>query len=216
MSTVEQLSQYFKASFAYVVAEGDRLVMLAALYNRKESPDLYQERTKRPSRTRVIQKKLKKEFSIPGLPKWGATAVRGDLMDTKEHIRKFIDYVNELPATDLEDAWQACGHAYRTHMEEKHVPIQLNPEESLLAVLADLSTKRSGGRIQQPLCYSALAVLFESLSGHFEVTTKKVFAGDAQSGMKGDIEIRLSGRVVAAFEIKAHVVDDQKIRVPSR
>ena len=193
-------------------AEGDRCVMFAALYNRKEETSLIQERHKRPERTRVIHKILLKEFSIKGLPKWGATAVRGDLNDSKEHIRLFIDAINNLDPNEIEDAWQRCCVAYRDRMAKLHVPIKLNETESLIDLILMLVNKKSGGRVQQPLCAASTEILFSSIGEEYEVRTKKVFAGDAQSKALGDIQVHKSGELVLAIEVKAHRVDDEKIR----
>jgi hypothetical protein len=203
---VETLVRYFEDSFGHP-AEGDRCVMLAALYNRLMDPSLKQERTRRPERTRVIHKILEKTFGIPGLPKWGATAVRGNLMDNKEHIRRFIDLVNNLPTEQVHKAWQSCGKRYREILEKKHVPIALNPRASAIEVLIQLAERALGGRIQQPLCYAALSVFYESQGKDYVVLSKRVFAGDAQSGILGDITVKREDAVVAVVEVKAHIVD---------
>jgi hypothetical protein len=184
---------------------------MAALYNRLQNPDLHQPREERPHRTRTIHKYLYEEFEIPGLPKWGATAVRGNLMDDKEHIRRFIDHVNELPEEKLREAWMACGEAYRRQMEEKRTEIILNPEDSLLSVIGDLIEKRSTGQVQQPLCYAVLSVYHEMIDSDLDVQTKAVYAGDDQSGTKGDVQVEDGDEIVAAYEVKAHKVDGQKV-----
>ena len=211
MSTVDLLLKTFLASFTAGVKEGDRCVMAAALYNRVVDPTLQQERQKRPERTRVIQTVLHEQFAINGLPKWGATAVRGDLMDSKEHIRAFIDLVNNLEPSSLRDAWKRFGAAYKTEMEKLYKPIQLNPRESIVEQIGDLGKRPSGGRIQQPLCYAVIDYIVRGLGSDYKVSRKRVFAGDQQSGQKGDIQVSFSGKAVAAFEIKAHLVDSNKV-----
>lgn len=211
MNSIENCVKVLKESYQHD-AEGDRCVMFAALYNKKEDPSLIQERHKRPERTRVIHKKLEAEFSIKGLPKWGATAVRGDLMDNKEHIRKFIDAVNHLSQQDVQEAWVACCHEYKNRMDAKYVPIELNPEDSLVDILEMLVFKRSGGRVQQPLCSAVTEKLYSLIGSDFQVATKKVFAGDAQSNTKGDIQVIKNNELVSALEVKAHQVDAPKLQ----
>lgn len=212
MKTVDDIVQCFRDSFEHP-AEGDRCVMMAALYNRLQKPDLHQPRTERPRRTRVIQKYLFDAFEIPGLPKWGATAVRGDLMDNKEHIRRFIDHVNELPSDQLQEAWEACGALYKEKMEAERTPIELNPDQSYMSVIRELMETGSVGQIQQPLCYAAVLEFHTHLAPSYEVETKRVYAGDQQSGVLGDVQVLdQDGELTAAYEIKAHKVDKQKVQ----
>jgi len=192
-------------------AEGDRCVMFAALYNKLKDPTLNQVRHKRPARTRVIHKTLESEFGIKGLPKWGATAVRGDLMDNKEHIRLFIDAVNSLAPYEIQDAWELCVVNYRNRMNSKYVPISFNVDYSLSEIIVDLCNKASGGRTQQPLCFAATKVLYNYLDHKFQVSTKKVFAGDAQSSITGDIQVTSDDSLVLVIEVKAHIADQSKI-----
>lgn len=187
--------------------------MMAALYNRLQEPGLHQPRDKRPDRTRSIQKYLFEEFEIPGLPKWGATAIRGDLMDNKEHIRRFIDHVNELPSDKLEEAWEACGKAYKEKMEKQRSHIELNSSQSLITVINDLIEEESVGQVQQPLCYAAVNTLHEGTA--YAVETKRVYAGDEQSGELGDVRVldtTNDRKPLAVYEVKAHTVDAQKVR----
>jgi len=210
MSRVDDCLKALNDSYVHS-AEGDRCVMFAALYNKLQSPTIVQERTKRPDRTRVIHKILEKEFEIKGLPKWGATAVRGDLMDNKEHIRKFIDTVNALEQTEIRQAWQRCASAYKARMDQLYVPIELNPEDSLVDVIQGLVFKRSGGRVQQPLCFAVTKELYSCIGGDYRVETKKVFAGDWQSRALGDVQVFAADKQVCALEVKAHKVDNSKI-----
>ena len=211
MSAIEQLLASFQASFSAGVKEGDRCVMAAALYNKVLKPDLQQPRSKRPERTRVIQAVLSKQFDIKGLPVWGATAVRGDLMDAKEHIRLFIDLVNRLEPGETGDAWQRFGKLYKSVMDVGHKPIQLNPTGSIVEQLGELGKRPSVGRIQQPLCYAVIHFIAKSLGPGYETRTKRVFAGDKQSGEKGDIQVFFGGQMLAVFEIKAHRVNALKL-----
>jgi hypothetical protein len=209
--SVDAIVSEFRQSFLGKIKDGDRCVMLAALYNKVVDGTLTQERTKRPNRTRVIQDKLFSEFEIKGLPIWGATAVRGDLMDNKEHIRRFIDLVNGLTAAEAREAWQKIGRLWREISDRVHKPIELNPTGSIIQQLAELVERPSLGRIQQALCYAILEFTISGLRKGYSVRSKRTFAGDAQSGQAGDIEIFLDKEKLWAFEIKAHEVDQSKI-----
>jgi hypothetical protein len=74
-----------------------------------------------------------------------------------------------------------------------------------------LITKKSGGRIQQPLCAAVTERLYMLISDEYTVATKKVFAGDAQSKTKGDVQIKKNDQIVCVLEIKAHHVDNTKV-----
>ncbi|TON08211.1 hypothetical protein CGH64_24170, partial [Vibrio parahaemolyticus] len=194
-------------------AEGDRCVMFAALYNRLVDKSLFQERHKRPARTRVIHKKLEADYGVKGLPKWGATAVRGDLMDNKEHIRLFIDAINKLEEYEVQEAWEKCVADYKERMDALYTPILLNTGKTLANAIQFIIEKKSGGRTQQPICFAAVKVLYDALSDveNFSVLTKKVFAGDAQSMVKGDVQVNHNDKILLSVEVKAHVVDNAKI-----
>jgi hypothetical protein len=135
-------------------------------------------------------------------------------MDNKEHIRRFIDHVNELPAGKIDEAWEACGKAYKKKMEDQRTQIELNSDQSLLSVINDLVEEESVGQVQQPLCYAAIDTLYSRPI--YTVETKRVYAGDDQSGVLGDIQVSddLSddGELRAVYEVKAHKVNAQKVR----
>ena len=208
--SIQKLLECFERSFEHP-AEGDRCVMLAALYNRLLDKSLVQDRGKRPERTRVIHKILEKNYDIAGLPKWGATAVRGDLMDNKEHIRSFIDNINDLDSMEIDRAWDECCLLYKKRMETKRKEVRLNSEESIFNTLISLAHIKSGGLVQQHACYASIKYYYESLQKSYEVQTKSVFAGDQQSSLLGDIQVSLNDKLVIAYEVKAHIVDNQKI-----
>ncbi|TON45363.1 hypothetical protein CGH56_24325, partial [Vibrio parahaemolyticus] len=174
---------------------------------------LFQERHKRPARTRVIHKKLEADYGVKGLPKWGATAVRGDLMDNKEHIRLFIDAINKLEEYEVQEAWEKCVADYKERMDALYTPILLNTGKTLANAIQFIIEKKSGGRTQQPICFAAVKVLYDALSDveNFSVLTKKVFAGDAQSMVKGDVQVNHNDKILLSVEVKAHVVDNAKI-----
>jgi hypothetical protein len=192
------------------VSQGDILVMFAALYNKTQDPEIRQDRDTRPYRTRVIQKILKGTFGIRGLPVWGASAVRGNLNEDKEHIKRFIDIINSLHATDVEEGWEAAGSWYRDFMASRRKPVALNPKEGMVALLRRLSETRSQGVIQQALCYAVVKVHYEA-AGEFTVESKRTWAGDSQSACLGDISVRRKAKLIAVFEVKAHQVDADKL-----
>jgi hypothetical protein len=193
------------------VAHGDILVMFAALYNRLKDPDLRQNRNDRPDRTRAIHKILKKEFGIRGLPVWGASAVRGDLNDEKEHIKLAIDIVNDLPAPSLPDEWEQGGKWYLQRMEAFRKPIVLNLKGGIFAIIRRLARSRTVGVTQQAICYATVKVYCEGLAQEYEVRSKRTWAADAQSRCHGDIDVRYKGTLVNVLEVKAHLVDADKL-----
>jgi hypothetical protein len=193
------------------ISHGDILVMFAALYNRLKTPKLSQNRNDRPDRTRVIQNILKKEFGIPGLPVWGASAVRGHLNDDKEHIKRAIDIVNDLPAVWLPAVWEQAGRWYLQRMEASRKPIVLNPQGGIFTIIRRLAQSRTVGVTQQGICYAATKVYCEGLGPEYEIRSKRTWAGDAQSRCHGDIDIRHDGTIVNVLEVKAHLVDADKL-----
>lgn len=143
---------------------------------------------------------------------WGPTAIRGDLTDKKAHISRFIELVNDLPseAAELERLLESAAKMVADHINAKSPIIKLPQAEKAQQVLTQLLATKSRGRVQQGVVYALLKVLYQGVPS-ITVRTKAVFAGDAQSGQRGDVDvIEDDGKIRAVFEVKA-----QQLNVPT-
>ncbi len=204
----------YLTSLPDTVSGGDYCVMFAALNCKRKNPELQQVRTSRPRGNRTINYLLKREYGIRGVPIWGASAVRGDLNDDKEHIRRFIDLVNGLEEeqVNVNKVWDSAVAWFKAKMNAEHPPIEINPEGGFLDVVSQLCAISSGGIIQQRLCEAAATIYCRAIDSGFTCRSKRTFAGDAQSGEKGDIQIVANERLVCVVEVKAHEIDEAKIQ----
>jgi hypothetical protein len=139
------------------------------------------------------------------LPYWGPTAIRGDLTEKKAHISTFISLVNELPndAVEVNKVFESAAKRVADHINAKSPIIQLPTAGKPQQLLTQLLSTKSRGRVQQGIVYALLKVLYEGVP-NLTVRTKAVFAGDAQSGQRGDVDvIENDGKIRSVFEVKA-------------
>ena len=209
--TTPEMLVDFLQSLPASTAGGDFCMMFAALHNRLKDPALRLDRTDRPKGNRTIQYLLLREYGIRGLPIWGPSALRGGLPDYKEHIRQFIDLVNGIPNEQTEASWDACVGWLAAKMSAECPPIEINRAGGMLGVLRELCAEKSQGVVQQCLCAAALQVWLEATEANLAMESKRTFAGDAQSGMKGDVLLLEDGEPCCVFEVKAHRVNAAKM-----
>jgi hypothetical protein len=187
-------------------ALGDYQTMLRALWNKRENPTLTQTPTKLPVgyRSLAVREYVRQNFGAL-LPYWGPTAIRGDLTEKKAHISTFISLVNELPndAAEINRAFESAAKRVGDHINAKSPIIQLPTAGKPQQILTQLLATKSRGRVQQGVVYALLKVLYDGVP-NITVHTKAVFAGDAQSGQRGDVEvIENEGKIRSVFEVKA-------------
>jgi hypothetical protein len=187
-------------------ALGDYQTMLRALWNKRENPILTQTPTKLPQgyRSLAVREYVRQNFGAL-LPYWGPTAIRGDLTEKKTHISTFISLVNELPnnAAEINKVFESAAKMVADHINAKSPIIQLPTAGKPQQILTHLLATKSRGRVQQGVVYALLKVLYEGVA-NITVRTKTVFAGDAQSGQRGDVEvIENDDKIRSVFEVKA-------------
>ena len=214
----QTLLAFLEEELAKGRAMGDIQTMLAALWNKRKKPSLEQEPTRRPAgyRSTTFPKYIYEKFGAR-LLRWGATAIRGDLGEEKAHIVKFIELVNALPVdqAELEQVFDlAAGQVADVALAEEPA-IELPPVEDAQRAFESLLRTPSRGKVQQGLVFALLWVLYED-EAEITVATKAVFAGDAQSGVAGDVVVTRENQVAAAYEVKAMKLDllsfDQSVR----
>lgn len=189
---------------------GDYQTMLAALWNKRKKPNLIQPNKQLPLgyRSTVMPKYVFSKFGAR-LLRWGATAIRGDLTEKKAHISRFIELVNDLPsdATEVERVFDLAAKMVADYITAKSPLIELPSSSTAQQVLNQFLKTKSHGRVQQGFVYALLKVLNEG-SPELTVRTKVVFAGDAQSGQLGDVDIiQDDGKIRVVFEVKAQQLD---------
>lgn len=189
---------------------GDYQTMLAALWNKRKKPNLIQPNRQLPLgyRSTVMPQYVFRKFGAR-LLRWGATAIRGDLTEKKAHISRFIELVNDLPsdATEVERVFDLAAKMVADYITAKSPLIELPSASTAQQVLNQFLKTKSHGRVQQGLVYALLKVLNEG-SPELTVRTKVVFAGDAQSGQLGDVDIvQDDGKIRVVFEVKAQQLD---------
>jgi hypothetical protein len=187
-------------------ALGDYQTMLRALWNKRENPTLTQTPTKLPQgyRSLAVREYVRQNFGAL-LPYWGPTAIRGDLTEKKAHISTFISLVNELPneSAVLNRVFESAAKMVADHINAKSPIIQLPVAGKPQQILTQLLATKSRGRVQQGVVYALLKVLYEGVP-NITVRTKAVFAGDVQSGQRGDVDvIENDGKIRSVFEVKA-------------
>lgn len=209
-----------KALLAFLESEifqnralGDYQTMLRALWNKRKNPTLTQNPTKLPAgyRSLAVREYVRQQFGAL-LPYWGPTAIRGDLTEKKAHISTFISLVNELPndAAEINRVFESATKMVADHINAKSPIIQLPKAGLPQQILTQLLATKSRGRVQQGVVYALLKVLYEGVPG-ITVRTKAVFAGDAQSGQRGDVDvIENEDKIRSVFEVKA-----QRLNVPT-
>jgi hypothetical protein len=172
-------------------ALGDYQTMLRALWNKRENPTLTQTPTKLPVgyRSLAVREYVRQNFGAL-LPYWGPTAIRGDLTEKKAHISTFISLVNELPndAAEINRVFELAARWWQIILMPNLPIIQLPEAGKPQQLLSQLLATKSRGRVQQGIVYALLKVLYEGVP-NLTVRTKAVFAGDAQSGQRGDVDI---------------------------
>ncbi len=142
------------------------------------------------------------------LPYWGPTAIRGDLTEKKAHISTFISLVNELPndAAAIDRVLESAAKMVADYINAKSPIIKLPQAGKPQEILTQLLATKSRGRVQQGVVYALLKVLYQGVP-NITVRTKAVFAGDAQSGKRGDIDvIENEDKIRAVFEVKAQTL----------
>jgi hypothetical protein len=187
-------------------ALGDYQTMLRALWNKRENPTLTQTPTKLPQgyRSLAVREYVRQNFGAL-LPYWGPTAIRGDLTEKKAHISTFISLVNELPndAVEVSRVFELAAKMVADHINAKSPIIQLPSAGKPQQILTQLLATKSRGRVQQGVVYALLKVLYEGVP-NITVRTKAVFAGDAQSRQRGDVDvIENEDKIRSVFEVKA-------------
>lgn len=194
-------------------ALGDYQTMLRALWNKREDPTIIQSPTKLPKgyRSLAVREYVRQNFGAL-LPYWGPTAIRGDLGEKKAHISRFIELVNHLPndTAEVNRVFESAARMVADYINAKTPIIKLPEAAKSQQILTQLLTTKSLGRVQQGVVYALLKVLNEGVPG-ITVRTKAVFAGDAQSRQRGDVDIiENNGKIRAVFEVKA-----QQLNVPA-
>lgn len=207
------LLTFLDSELAKKRALGDYQTMLAALWNKRKDPTLIQPPRQLPKgyRSLTVREYVRQKFNAY-LPYWGPTAIRGDLTEKKAHISRFIELVNDLPsdAVEVEKVLESAAKMVADHINAKSPVIKLPQAGKTQQVLTQLLVTKSRGRVQQGIVYALLKVLYERVP-NITVRTKAVFAGDAQSGQRGDIDvIEDNGKIRAVFEVKA-----QQLNVPT-
>jgi len=206
----QKLLEYLAQELRKNRARGDIQTMLAALWNKRNNPTLHQKPTKRPRGYRgMAMPNYVKERCGARLLRWGPTAIRGDLGAEKAHISRFIELVNALPSeeAELRRVFDQAAEMVCQWLHSQPSIVQL-PEASLAQrALEKLLKVRSGGRVQQGVVYSLLKVLYED-SEDIQVISKAVYAGDAQSGLPGDVNVIEAGDILASYEVKAMSLDE--------
>jgi hypothetical protein len=202
-----------KALLAFLESEltqsralGDYQTMLRALWNKRDNPTVTQSPTKLPVgyRSLAVREYVRQNFGAL-LPYWGPTAIRGDLTEKKAHISTFISLVNELPnnASEINSIFELASRMVADYINAKTPIIQLPEAGKPQQILLQLLATKSQGRVQQGVVYALLKVLYEDVP-NITVRTKAVFAGDAQSRQRGDIDvIENTDKIRTAFEVKA-------------
>lgn len=137
--------------------------------------------------------------------KWGATALRGDLKETKRHIVEFYQLVNKVPNDELSHVLKSCGLLYAQKINTE-TPEIIIPSVSAVQQTLVLALKTSGtvGKVQQGLVYAVLLLEQRVLSSALTVKTKATHAGDMQSGVKGDVLLLDGEDIIASYEVKGH------------
>ena len=200
------LLAFFESELTQNRALGDYQTMLRALWNKRENPTLTQSPTKLPIgyRSLAVREYVRQNFGAL-LPYWGPTAIRGDLTEKKAHICTFISLVNELPneATEINSVFELTARMVADHINAKSPIIQLPEAGKPQQLLSQLLATKSRGRVQQGIVYALLKVLYDGVP-NLTVRTKAVFAGDAQSGQRGDVDIiENTDKIRTVFEVKA-------------
>ena len=200
------LLAFFESELTQNRALGDYQTMLRALWNKRENPTLTQSPTKLPVgyRSLAVREYVRQNFGAL-LPYWGPTAIRGDLTEKKAHISTCISLVNELPndATEINSVFELAAKMVADHINAKTPIIQLPEAGKPQQILSQLLATKSRGRVQQGVVYALLKVLYEGVP-NLTVRTKAVFAGDAQSGQRGDVDIiENTDKIRTVFEVKA-------------
>jgi hypothetical protein len=200
------LLAFFESELTQNRALGDYQTMLRALWNKRENPTLTQSPTKLPIgyRSLAVREYVRQNFGAL-LPYWGPTAIRGDLTEKKAHISTFISLVNELPneATEINSVFELTARMVADHINAKSPIIQLPEAGKPQQLLSQLLATKSRGRVQQGIVYALLKVLYDGVP-NLTVRTKAVFAGDAQSGQRGDVDIiENTDKIRTVFEVKA-------------
>ena len=141
--------------------------------------------------------------------KWGATALRGDLKQTKKHIVEFYELVNEVPHDQLLHVLEACGLLYARKVNSETPEIVIPPLSAAQQTLVSaLRTSGTVGKVQQGLVYAALVLEKRVLNNELTITTKPTHAGDLQSGIKGDVILLDGTEIVASYEVKGHLIGE--------
>lgn len=151
------------------------------------------------------------------IPKWGATHVRGVLRDdqkrgNKRHIIELISLLNRYSgsAESLRRAYERCITLHHEYWESFSIAVVVQPTDPAQQRLVKALSVASLGRVQQGLVYSVLRVRYGATH---TITTKKTFAGDAQSSLKGkiqrgDIQVWDGDALTMVLEVKDAVVDE--------
>ena len=208
--TSRALLTFLASELAQKRGLGDYQTMLAALWNKRKKPNLIQPNKQLPLgyRSTVMPEYVFKKFGVR-LLRWGATAIRGDLTEKKAHISRFIELVNDLPndAIEMESVFDLAAKMVADYIAAKSPLIKLPRASTAQQVLNQLLKTKSHGRVQQGLVYALLKVLHEGSPG-LSVRTKVVFAGDAQSDQRGDVDvIQDDSKIRVVFEVKAQQLD---------
>lgn len=213
MSQVEVLRRNFQSSLDKGL--GDLETMIAGIWYRLNNRGNLLNPNKRPPgyRSQKIRNYLK-ERGARKTTLWGPTAIRGDLEPEKKgHIIEFLELVNKLPSDQatLKSALDACTSLYaqkvNTETPEIELPLVSNAQASIVHLLNTRVAHATAGKIQQGLVYALLRLKYEGSTKTIEVLTKRTHAGDAQSGMPGDIRILQDKKVSAVFEVKGMTLD---------
>ncbi len=160
-------------------------------------------------RSSLLRDYLKSEYGARRTTLWGATALRGRMKpETKGHIITFLELVNAIDESELQNTLDACGKLYARKVNEENEAFVL-PANSVAQtqLITALTISGTVGKVQQGLVYAMLLLEKQLSEAQLDVHTKRTHAGDAQSGIKGDVSLESSGNPVVIFEVKGLTLD---------
>jgi hypothetical protein len=208
---IEDVVSLFRQSLGQGL--GDLETMLSGLRRRIEHPGEQPDPNFPPSgyRSQLLRDRLRKEYGARRTTLWGATALRGRFKPEKDHIIHFLEAVNSLAEQDLPQAFDECARLYARKVNQEAAQIALPKTSLAQQQLIQVARTPSGGRVQQGLVYSLLQVKNRIEGDNLCVRTKRTFAGDTQSGEKGDISVSVEAQLLASYEVKGVTLDQAGI-----
>lgn len=189
---------------------GDLETMLAGIWWRRENlHGVLESSGPAPGYRGTKLRRYLRERGARRTTKWGATALRGLFRTEKQFIQRFYELLKRLEAEHLTEALEGCADAYvlysNTHSPAQPALSRSEPQR----VLQEALTRKSQGKIQQGLTFSALRLRIR-YGLPATVESKPTHAADAPSGEPGDIFVRrrTSQSPLMVIEVKAGTVSE--------